>query len=53
MWLKFAVKNQQSIKAEFNQLLTLDFDQLIGAHGTFVEQGAYEEVKRAFDNKFS
>jgi len=53
MWLKFAVKNQEGIKAEFKRLLTLDFEQLISAHGTFVEQGAHGEVKRAFNNKFS
>ncbi len=53
MWLKHAVTNQQGIQVEFKRLLTLDFDQLIGAHGTFVEQGAHEEVRRALDNKFS
>jgi len=53
MWLKFAVKNQEGIQTEFKRLLTLDFDQLISAHGTFVEQGAHGEVKRAFNNKFS
>ena len=53
MWLKHAVKNQEGIKTEFSRLLTLDFEQLLGAHGTFVEQGAHEEVKRAFDNKFN
>jgi len=53
MWLKHAVKNQEGIQTEFKRLLTLDFDQLISAHGTFVEKGAHEEVKRAFDNKFS
>ena len=52
MWLKHAVTNQQGIQVEFKRLLTLDFDQLISAHGTFVEQGAHEEVKRAFENKF-
>ncbi len=53
MWLKHAVKNQEGIKAEFNRLLTFDFDQLLTAHGTFVEKDAREEIKRAFDIKFS
>jgi len=53
MWIKFAVENQEGIKAEFKRLLALDFDQLLGAHGTFVATGAHQEVKRAFDNKFS
>jgi len=52
MWMKLAVDNQEGIKEEFNRLLDLDFNQLLAAHGTFVEKGAKEEVKRAFDDKF-
>jgi len=52
MWLKFGVENQDGIKTEFKRLLELDFDQLLAAHGTFVEKNARAEVQRAFDSKF-
>lgn len=52
MWLKMAVENQEGIKDDFKRLLELDFDQLLAAHGTFVEKGAKAEVQSAFDTKF-
>jgi hypothetical protein len=53
MWVKLAVANQEGIKTEFDRLLELDFDQLLGGHGTFVAKNAHAEVKCAIDNKFS
>ncbi len=53
MWLKMAVENREGIKDELKRLLELDFDQLLAAHGTFVEKNARTEVQRAFDSKFS
>jgi len=53
MWLKLAVQNQEGIKAEFERLLELDFEQLLSGHGTFVEKNAHIEIKSAFDIKFS
>jgi len=52
MWLKMAVENQEGIKDDLKRLLELNFDQLLAAHGTFVEKGAKAEVQSAFDTKF-
>jgi len=54
-WLKLLVedKDRDNIKAEFKRLLTLDFDQLIAAHGTFLPQGARASVLQAFEKRFS
>jgi hypothetical protein len=51
-WLKLLVEDKDGIKAEFERLLRLDFDQLLGAHGTFLAKGAHSEVERAFVKMF-
>jgi len=53
LWMKLAVKDRGGIKAEFERLLRLDFDQLLGAHGTFVLKNAHTEVEQAFEKMFS
>lgn len=52
LWLKHAVKDQAGTQAEFEQLLKLDFDSILSAHGTFVSNGAHAEVKQAFERAF-
>ena len=52
-WMKMAVKDRDGIKAEFERLLRLDFDQLLSAHGTFVTKNAHAEVEHAFVKIFS
>lgn len=53
MWMKLLVKDRDGMKAEFERLLQLDFDQLLSAHGTFLSGDAHGEVKRAFDKMFA
>lgn len=52
VWVKLLVEDVEGIKLEFQRLMTLDFDQLIAAHGTFLKAGAKEEVQRAYDKMF-
>ena len=51
-WMKLLVEDQIKIKAEFERVLALNFDQLLSAHGTFVPQDAHAEVQRAFEKMF-
>jgi len=52
IWVKKMATDQQGIKAEFERLLTLEFDQLLSGHGTFVPRGAHAELRLAFENMF-
>lgn len=52
VWVKLLVKDREGIKAEFERLLTHEFDQLLAAHGTFLEKNAHAEVQQAFDKMF-
>jgi len=52
MWMKLAVKDQVGIRTELKRLLSLDFDQLLSAHGTFVPQNAHAKVEEAFNKMF-
>ena len=52
LWMKLAVKDRDGMKLEFKRLLKLDFDQLLSAHGTFVEKDAHAEVEQAFAKMF-
>lgn len=52
MWMKLLVKNRDGIKAEFERLLAMDFDQLLAAHGTFLAKNAHAEVEQAFEKMF-
>lgn len=53
MWMKFLVTDRDGMKSEFQRLLEWDFDQLIAAHGTFLDQGAHPAVEQAFERMFS
>ena len=52
LWMKFLVEDRDGIRTEFERLLSLEFDQLLSAHGTFVPKGAHVEVERAFEKMF-
>jgi len=49
IWVKKMALDQEVLKRDFERLLELPFDQLLSAHGTFVERGAREEVSSALD----
>ncbi len=53
IWLKLQTLEGTSLKSEFERLLTLEFDNLLSAHGTYLRGGAHAAVevalKRAFD----
>ncbi len=53
IWMQIAVTDRDGMKEQFRHLLTLDFDQLLSAHGVFLASNAKAEVQRAFDNMFS
>ena len=53
LWMKLAVKDRDGIKAEFERLLSFEFDQLLAAHGTFLPQNAHAELEQAFAKTFS
>ena len=52
VWLELAVTDKSGIKNEFERLLAWDFDQLLSAHGVFVEQNAHAELATAFAKTF-
>ncbi len=52
LWIKLLVKDKVSIQAEFERLLSFDFDQLIAAHGTFLPENAHAEVAQAIAKTF-
>jgi len=52
MWMKLAVVNRGKTRAEFENLLSLNFDQLLSAHGTFVPKNARTRVEKAFKRMF-
>ncbi|WP_439135666.1 hypothetical protein [Pseudomaricurvus sp.] len=51
-WLKRVTPENGSMKSDFEKLLQLDFDALIGAHGLLLENGSQqtldEEIQSAF-----
>ncbi|MGI9325752.1 MAG: hypothetical protein ACR2PZ_11080 [Pseudomonadales bacterium] len=51
-WVKMLAPDKTALKAEFERLLTLDFDQLLAAHGTFLASGAKAEVQQAVQQRF-
>jgi len=52
MWMKLSVKDPGGIRTEFERLLSLDFDQLLSAHGTFVPKNAHAKVEEAIYKMF-
>lgn len=53
IWLQRMVPEGDDIEPVFRQLLELDFDSLLSAHGTLLESGAKEAVAAAIDRAFS
>ena len=53
IWLRLMTPENKSLESEFERLLELEFDKLLSAHGTFLEQGAREAVRAAVQNTFS
>jgi hypothetical protein len=51
-WLKLLTAKGGSTRPDFERLLTLDFDRLLSAHGTLLEDGAKASVREAFDRAF-
>ena len=52
VWLKLATPEGASLRGEFERLLDLDFDALLGAHGTFLDRGAKAAVLGAVTRTF-
>jgi len=52
IWLKRMTPPGSSLRDEFVRLLHMDFDALIGAHGTFLGSGARAAVRRAVERAF-
>lgn len=48
-WLKLATPAGGNLRPEFERLLTLEFDALLAAHGTFLARDARAAVQRAVD----
>ena len=52
IWLKAMTPAAESLRSEFDRLLDLDFDAVMGAHGTFLaadaKNGVRDAVTRAF-----
>ncbi len=53
LWLKAMTKEGGSLKADFERLLTLDFEHGVGAHGQVTYHTARREVEQAVANAFS
>ncbi|MEM7018030.1 MAG: hypothetical protein AAF512_11920 [Pseudomonadota bacterium] len=53
VWLKLMTPEGGTLEPVFRQLLELDFDRLLSAHGTFLASGAKEAVQTAVDKAFS
>lgn len=52
LWLKFMTPEGESLKSEFERLLSLDFDRLLSAHGTLLKSGAHAAVEQALKKAF-
>jgi hypothetical protein len=52
IWLKLMTPDGASLRGEFERLLTLEFDGLLSAHGSFLQTGAHEAVERAVARAF-
>ena len=52
VWLKLMTPEAASLKQEFERLLSLDFDALLSAHGSFLAHGAKTAVQTAIERAF-
>jgi len=53
MWLTALTPKGETLKPEFEQLLTLQFDKLLAAHGSFLASGAHDAVAAAVETAFA
>lgn len=53
IWLKLLTPPGESLEAEFERLLTLPFDSLLSAHGTYLRTGAHAAVASAVARAFA
>ena len=51
-WLKLMTPAGGSLEGEFRRLLTLEFGQLLSAHGSLLRTGAHAAVQAAVDRAF-
>ena len=52
IWLKHMSEDAASLRPQFEQIADLDFDSLFSAHGTFLQSGAQENVRKAIELAF-
>jgi hypothetical protein len=53
IWLKAMTPEGGSLRDDFDKLLTLDFDSLLSAHGSFLHTGARRAVEAAISRAFA
>ena len=53
IWVKGMTPEGGNLEPEFRELLNLQFDKLLSAHGTLLTTGAHESVKRAVNKAFA
>lgn len=52
VWMKIMTPEGGNLESEFRRLLTLKFDSLLAAHGTYLETGAHAAVERAVEKAY-
>ena len=52
IWLKMMTPEGGSLESQFRRLLTLEFDQLLSAHGSLLPRGAHAAVEAAVNRTF-
>ena len=52
VWVKMLEADPAVLQKDFERMLQLDFDQMIAAHGVFLEQGARDEIAAAVEKMF-
>lgn len=53
VWTKLMATERGSLEDDLRQLLKLDFNRLLAAHGTYLASGAHAAVRAAIDKAFS
>ena len=53
LWLKFMTPKGGSLRADFDRVVELEFDHLIGAHGGAWRGGAREKARAAVESTFA
>lgn len=53
IWIKIMTPEGDSLKSEFERLLTWEFDALLSGHGSFLQTGAKAAVRRAFEKVYA